>query len=112
MDQFPFHLFPTLIQEPIVPSTEGGEGYYVPPTAGTNPQQVWANNSHLPVDHVLSGSFETAMRVSRGVRLLCVCVCVCVCMCVCVCVCVVCMRVCVHACLRACMYCMYESDFG
>jgi coatomer protein complex subunit alpha (xenin) len=52
--------------EPIVPSTEGGEGYYVPPTAGTNPQQVWANNSHLPVDHVLSGSFETAMRLLQN----------------------------------------------
>ena len=41
-----------------------GEGYYVPPTAGTSPQQVWVNNSQLPVDHVMAGSFETAMRVS------------------------------------------------
>lgn len=26
--------------------------------------QVWCNNSQLPVDHILAGSFETAMRVS------------------------------------------------
>ena len=45
-----------------------GEGYYVPPTAGTSPQQVWANNSQLPVDHVMAGSFETAMRVSGWAR--------------------------------------------
>jgi len=25
--------------------------------------QVWCNNSHLPVDHIVAGSFETAMRV-------------------------------------------------
>ena len=41
-----------------------GEGYYVPPTPGTSPQQVWANNSQLPVDHVMAGSFQSAMRVS------------------------------------------------
>lgn len=39
-----------------------GEGYYVPPTPGTSPQQVWANNSQLPVDHVMAGSFQSAMR--------------------------------------------------
>ena len=27
-------------------------------------KQVWVNNSQLPVDHVLAGSFESAMRVS------------------------------------------------
>ena len=26
--------------------------------------KVWCNNSHLPVDHIVAGSFETAMRVS------------------------------------------------
>lgn len=26
--------------------------------------QIWCNNSQLPVDHILAGSFETAMRVS------------------------------------------------
>lgn len=41
----------------------GDEGYFVPPTKGTSPSQVWCNNSQLPVDHVLAGSFETAMRV-------------------------------------------------
>ena len=59
-----------------MPSGDGGEGYYVPPTAGTNPQQVWTSNSQLPVDHVLAGSFETAMRVSGAVmrsRVLCYC---------------------------------------
>lgn len=25
--------------------------------------QVWCNNSQLPVDHILAGSFETAMRL-------------------------------------------------
>ena len=42
----------------------GDEGYFVPPTKGTSQAQVWCNNSQLPVDHVLAGSFETAMRVS------------------------------------------------
>lgn len=41
----------------------GDEGYFVPPTKGTSQAQVWCNNSQLPVDHVLAGSFETAMRV-------------------------------------------------
>ena len=42
----------------------GDEGYYVPPTKGTSPAQVWVNNSQLPGDHVRAGSYETAMRVS------------------------------------------------
>ena len=47
---------------------EGEEGYYVPPTKGMSQSQVWCNNSHLPVDHIVAGSFETAMRVSiKGV---------------------------------------------
>lgn len=41
----------------------GGEGYFVPPTKGTSQSQVWCNNSQLPVDHVLAGSFETSMRL-------------------------------------------------
>ena len=46
------------------PTAGGGdEGYFVPPTKGTSQSQVWCNNSQLPVDHVLAGSFETAMRV-------------------------------------------------
>ncbi|KAH9509800.1 hypothetical protein Btru_045233 [Bulinus truncatus] len=41
----------------------GEDGYFVPPTKGTSQSQVWCNNSQLPVDHVLAGSFETAMRL-------------------------------------------------
>ena len=43
-----------------------GDGYYVPPTAGTSAQQVWTNNSQIPVDHILAGSFETAMRLLQN----------------------------------------------
>lgn len=39
------------------------DGFFVPPTKGISPTQMWCNNSQLPVDHVLAGSFETAMRV-------------------------------------------------
>ncbi|ELT95580.1 hypothetical protein CAPTEDRAFT_156336 [Capitella teleta] len=48
----------------VGPATGGGEeGYFVPPTKGTSQAQVWCNNSQLPVDHILAGSFETAMRL-------------------------------------------------
>uniref|UniRef100_A0A8B9L4E3 Coatomer alpha subunit C-terminal domain-containing protein n=1 Tax=Astyanax mexicanus TaxID=7994 RepID=A0A8B9L4E3_ASTMX len=40
-----------------------GEGFFVPPTKGVSPTQMWCNNSQLPVDHMLAGSFETAMRL-------------------------------------------------
>uniref|UniRef100_A0A671KAG7 Coatomer subunit alpha n=1 Tax=Sinocyclocheilus anshuiensis TaxID=1608454 RepID=A0A671KAG7_9TELE len=50
-----------------VPSVGGGgaegEGFFVPPTKGTSPTQMWCNNSQLAVDHLLAGSFETAMRL-------------------------------------------------
>uniref|UniRef100_A0A673MNS2 Coatomer subunit alpha n=1 Tax=Sinocyclocheilus rhinocerous TaxID=307959 RepID=A0A673MNS2_9TELE len=50
-----------------VPSVGGGgaegEGFFVPPTKGTSPTQMWCNNSQLAVDHILAGSFETAMRL-------------------------------------------------
>ncbi|MGH0180841.1 UNVERIFIED_CONTAM: hypothetical protein FKN15_012720 [Acipenser sinensis] len=39
------------------------DGFFVPPTKGVSPNQVWCNNSQLPVDHILAGSFETAMRL-------------------------------------------------
>ncbi|XP_035684258.1 coatomer subunit alpha-like isoform X1 [Branchiostoma floridae] len=39
------------------------EGYFVPPTKGVSQGQVWCNNSQLPVDHILAGSFETAFRL-------------------------------------------------
>ncbi|KAK6970166.1 coatomer subunit alpha [Biomphalaria glabrata] len=41
----------------------GEEGYFVPPSKGISQSQVWCNNSQLPVDHVLAGFFETAMRL-------------------------------------------------
>ena len=41
----------------------GEDGFFVAPSKGTSQAQVWCNNSQLPVDHVLAGSFETAMRV-------------------------------------------------
>ncbi|XP_046405576.1 coatomer subunit alpha [Ischnura elegans] len=46
-------------------STAGSaeEGYFVPPTKGTSQVQVWANNTQLPVDHILAGSFESAFRL-------------------------------------------------
>lgn len=39
------------------------DGYFVPPTHGISPSQLWVNNSKLVVDHVLAGSFETAFRL-------------------------------------------------
>lgn len=50
-----------------LPAGAGGsaeDGFFVPPTKGMSPTQMWCNNSQLPVDHILAGSFETAMRVS------------------------------------------------
>lgn len=49
-----------------MPAGAGGgaeDGFFVPPTKGMSPSQMWCNNSQLPVDHILAGSFETAMRV-------------------------------------------------
>ena len=44
--------------------TSGGdEGYFVAPTKGTNPCQMWANNSGLPIDHIVAGAFESACRL-------------------------------------------------
>ncbi|RNA31962.1 coatomer subunit alpha [Brachionus plicatilis] len=42
---------------------EDSSGYFVPPTKGFSLAHQWCNNSKLPVDHVLAGSFETAMRL-------------------------------------------------
>ncbi|KAJ7321508.1 hypothetical protein OS493_034563 [Desmophyllum pertusum] len=41
----------------------GDEGYFVPPVKGASQSQVWCTNSQLAVDHVLAGSFESAMRL-------------------------------------------------
>ena len=30
---------------------------------GVSQTQIWCNNSQLPVDHILAGSFDTAFRV-------------------------------------------------
>merc|ERR1739838_752324 len=47
-----------------IPVDMGGEdGYFVAPTKGTTQSQIWCNNSQLPVDHVLAGSFETAFKL-------------------------------------------------
>ena len=43
--------------------TDDGAGFFVAPTKGTSLAQTWCNNSKLTVDHVLAGSFETAMRL-------------------------------------------------
>ncbi|CAF1023866.1 unnamed protein product [Didymodactylos carnosus] len=39
------------------------EGFFVAPTKGQSVPQLWVNNSKLPVDHILAGSFESAMRL-------------------------------------------------
>lgn len=41
----------------------GGEDYYTPPTRGNSQAQVWCNNSQVPVDHLVAGSFDSAARV-------------------------------------------------
>ncbi|CAD5111121.1 DgyrCDS461 [Dimorphilus gyrociliatus] len=41
----------------------GQNAYFVPPTKGVSQNQIWCNNSQLPVDHILAGSFETAARL-------------------------------------------------
>jgi len=47
-----------------IPADLGGqEGYFVPPTKGVSQTQIWCNNSQLPVDHILAGSFDTAFRL-------------------------------------------------
>lgn len=42
---------------------DAAESFFVAPTRGTGIGQLWCNNSKLPVDHILAGSFETAMRL-------------------------------------------------
>ena len=44
-------------------AADADEGYFVAPTKGTNPCQIWANNSNLPMDHIVAGSFESACRL-------------------------------------------------
>ncbi|NXA57223.1 COPA protein, partial [Nothocercus julius] len=54
---------PPELDVPAGPAGGAEDGFFVPPTKGTSPAQVWCNNSQLPVDHILAGSFETAMRL-------------------------------------------------
>jgi coatomer protein complex subunit alpha (xenin) len=54
-------VLPPELESSVVPGTD--DGYFVPPTKGTSQLQVWVNNSQLPVDHVLAGSFESAFRL-------------------------------------------------
>ncbi|RMB90615.1 hypothetical protein DUI87_32879 [Hirundo rustica rustica] len=42
---------------------EEGGGWEVEEDLDLPPDLVWCNNSQLPVDHILAGSFETAMRL-------------------------------------------------
>jgi len=44
-------------------TTANEDGYYSPPTKGIPPTQHWINNSKLPIDHILAGSFESAFRL-------------------------------------------------
>ncbi|CAF1625968.1 unnamed protein product [Adineta ricciae] len=46
-----------------VGATGGAGGYFVAPTKGQSVPQYWTQNSKLAVDHVLSGSFVSAMRL-------------------------------------------------
>jgi coatomer protein complex subunit alpha (xenin) len=41
----------------------GDESYFVAPTKGPSQAQIWANNSNLPVDHIVAGCFESACRL-------------------------------------------------
>ena len=52
-----------LEKTPEVASGSGNEAYFVPPTQGTSITELWQRNSKLPVDHVLAGSFDSAMRL-------------------------------------------------
>lgn len=51
---------------PVVDAAPTGEeGYFIAPTKGVSQTLVWANNSQLPIDHVMAGSFESAFRLLK-----------------------------------------------
>ncbi|PNF39948.1 Coatomer subunit alpha [Cryptotermes secundus] len=54
-------VLPPELENSVVPGAD--DGYFVPPTKGLSQLQVWVNNSQLPVDHILAGSFESAFRL-------------------------------------------------
>lgn len=54
-------VLPPELESTAVPGAD--DGYFVPPTKGPSQLQVWVNNSQLPADHILAGSFESAFRL-------------------------------------------------
>jgi len=54
-------VLPPELESTVVPGAD--DGYFVPPTRGPSQLQVWVNNSQIPVDHILAGSFESAYRL-------------------------------------------------
>jgi coatomer protein complex subunit alpha (xenin) len=54
-------VLPPELESTVAPGAD--DGYFVPPTRGPSQLQVWVNNSQLPVDHILAGSFESAFRL-------------------------------------------------
>jgi len=54
---------PADLVAPAAESNSDESGFFVPPTKGNSLAHLWCNNSKLPVDHILAGSFETAMRL-------------------------------------------------
>ena len=51
------------LEKPGEASVSTSEAYFVPPTQGTSITELWQRNSKLPVDHILAGSFDSAMRI-------------------------------------------------
>lgn len=47
----------------LVASNDKDDKFFVCPTFGTPDYQQWVNNSQLPIDHVLAGSFNTAFKL-------------------------------------------------
>ncbi|XP_034935334.1 coatomer subunit alpha-like [Chelonus insularis] len=45
------------------PGSGAKEGYFVAPTKGLSVTHYWINNSQLPADHIVAGSFDTAFRL-------------------------------------------------
>lgn len=54
-------VLPPELESTVVPGAD--DGYFVPPIKGPSQLQAWVNNSQLPVDHILAGSFESAFRL-------------------------------------------------
>lgn len=52
--------FPPELEDTITENPD--QVHFIPPSNGKSPLQFWANNSHLPVDQILAGNFETAFK--------------------------------------------------